>query len=35
LNPYIGSQPIGQITAPELLVAFRKTEARGNVVAGR
>jgi integrase len=29
LNPYIGSQPIGQITAPELLAALRKTEARG------
>lgn len=29
LNPYIGSQPIGQITAPELLRALRKTEARG------
>lgn len=29
LNPYIGSQPVGQITAPELLAALRKTEARG------
>jgi integrase len=29
LNPYIGSQPIGQITAPELLAALRRTEARG------
>lgn len=23
LNPYIGAQPVGQITAPELLAAFR------------
>lgn len=29
LNPYIGSQPIGQISAPDLLAALRRTEARG------
>jgi integrase len=29
LYPYIGSSPIGQITAPELLAALRKTESRG------
>lgn len=29
MNPYIGSRPIGEITAPELLAVFRRIEARG------
>jgi hypothetical protein len=29
LNPEIGSQPIGEITAPQLLAALRKIEKTG------
>lgn len=29
LYPYIGARPITEVTAPELLAALRKTEARG------
>lgn len=31
LAPYIGSRPIADVTAPELLTALRKVEARGAV----
>lgn len=31
LEPYIGGRPVGDVTAPELLVALRKIEARGAV----
>jgi integrase len=31
LNPEIGSKPIGEITAPELLAALRKIEATGKI----
>ena len=31
LAPYIGRRPVGEITAPELLAALRKVEARGAV----
>jgi integrase len=29
INPYIGSRPVTEITAPELLSVFRRLEARG------
>lgn len=31
LTPYIGSRPVGDVTAPELLRALRKIESRGAV----
>lgn len=31
LTPYVGSRPVGEVTAPELLAALRKLEGKGTI----